>query len=441
MSIENSKNDCDIGSDKIPNSLWFCCLKKKKISEFSEKDMQNINNIIAWWYKEWVYKIDLIKDQILSTWWFDMENEVMTMVIVSIISYYLNNNFYDKVELFLKELKLVNLDLLVKIINDLILKYKDTNKYCFISNHCQGILFYQNLFQKEKFINDGWLETVNIDAKLKLKNVIDELSNLKNKIWDPYWFNYFNTLVSYTNYELIFVNKEDKLFKNYIDVLLKFISSFDINLNEYSDVVKTVYVNNLSVLYKLSWNETIKENIDYIKKTYLTKETDWLKTFSKFYGWFDVDWWCDDISYIGLVLEENYISKYSLSYILSELSPVFSVKKITWLFYNYYDKLHKEIFSKQQEEIYLKINSLQDVIFHDLMDRLENIVWFNYGLIDYFIKVFLIQYLWLNVNEVNIAYKIDINKTLNKRISLEGFNKDNSMNYKSTINLNFQYNQ
>ena len=441
MSIENIKNDCNVGSDKISNSLWWlCCLKKKKISEFSEKDMQNINNIMAWWYKEWVYKIDLIKNKILSTWWFDMENEVMTMVIVSIISYYLNNNFYDKVDIFLKDLRLIKLDLLVNIVNTFISKYRNTDKYCFISNHCQWILFYYEMDQKKEFIDNWWLDAININSKLKLKNVMNELIDLKNKIWDPYWFNYFNTLVSYTNYELVFLDNDDNLVKEYINTLLDFVLSIEIDLNEYSDVVKTVYVNNLSILYELSWNVLVEQKIKDIENVYLSKEKNWLKTFSKFYGWLDTDYGDNSVSYIWLILENNEVSKISLSYILSKYSPVITIKNFTYIYYSYCKILYKEELSGLEEDIYLKINSLQDVIFYDLMNRLNHIVWFNYELIDYFIKVILIQYLWLNVNEANISYKFELNDKLNKRIELIWFNKSNNIDYQSNVELDFEYN-
>ena len=442
MSRENKENGCNINfNEEENNNLWWLyCLKKKKISEFSEDDMLNINNVMAWWYKEWVQKIDLIEKKILLTWWFDMNNEVMTMVIVSIISYYLNNNFYDRVNEFLKDLRLIKLDLLVNIVNTLINKYKNSDKYCFIANHCQWILFYSEMSQKKELIDNWWIEAIEINVQLKLKNVINELPNLENKVWDPYWFNYFNTLVSYTNYELVFLNKNDNLLKEYINILLNFVLSADININLYSNVLKTVYVNNLSVLYKLSWNKVIEQKINDIENTYLNKEKNGLKTFSKFYGWLDIDWWNNNISYVWLILEEDKISKYSLSYVLSEYSPVITIKNFTKIFHSYYKQLCKEELFESEENIYLKINSLQDVMFYDLMDRLNHIVWFNYELVDYFIKVILIQYLWLNVNEVNISYKFELNDKLNKNIKLIWFNKKNDMNYQSNIVLNFVYN-
>jgi len=442
MSIENKVNNCDIIFDEMDNVLWWtCCLKKKKISEFSEEDMQNINNIMAWWYKEWLNQIDIVKDKILSTWWFDMENEVMTMLIVSIISYYLNNNFYDRLDLFLKELKLVNLDLLVNIVNSLVSKYENTDKYCFIVNHCQWILFYNDMSKKEDFIDNWWLEAVNINVKLKISSVINELKNLENYIWIAYWFNYFNTLVSYANYELVFLDKDNDLLKEYIDILLNFVLFIDIDLDSYSDAVKTTYLNNLSVLYQFSWNNFVKQKIKNIEDTFLKKERNWLKTFSKFYWWLDTDSGYNSVSYIWLILEEDKVSKLTLSYILSKYSPIITIKNVTWIYYSYYKEINKKNIDNLEDEIYSKINSLQDIIFYDLMNRVENIVGFDYELINYFIKVFLIQYLWLNVNETNLSYKIEINKELNKRIKLVWFNEDDKKKYQSSVILDLNYNK
>jgi len=441
MSIENKKNNYNIDSNKIIDPLsWLYDLKIKKISNFSEKDMQNINNIMLGWYKEWVNNIDLIKDKILSTWWFDMENEVMIMLIVSIISYYLNNNFYDKVNLFLKNLKLVKLDLLVNIVQNLISKYKNTDKYYFIKNHCQWILFYTGMFQKNNLIEDWWLEAINIDVKLKLNNVITELDDLKQRMWEPYWFNYFNTLVSYTNYGLVFLDTNDELVKKYIKVLLDFVLSIDVDLSLFSNTVKTVYVNNLSILYKLSWNILIKQKIEEINNIYLSEEKNWLRTFSKFYWWLDIDKADNNVSYVWLILENDKVSKLALSFILSKYSPVLTIKNMTWLFYSYYKNKYWKELSNVKEEIYQKINSLHDLVFHDLMSRLKNMTWFNYELIDYFIKVFLIQYLWLNVNETNLSYKINLDHNFNDKINLKWFNEDNDINYQSNIVLDFKYN-
>ena len=386
----------------------------KEISDFSWDDMLKINSFIAEWYKKWVGDIDKIKDSLLKTWWFDITNETLTIIIASVILYYLNNNFYNKLEDLLVELGIWNLDVIINILNNLLNKYQNTDKYFFINNHCQWIFFYKNLKDKEKLLNNtNWIKTI---SESSIQNTIIEIKKINSD--SPYWFNYFNTLVSYTNYELAFVNNNSKIVKEYIKVLLEFINNLDIDISSENSVVKIVYINNLYILYNLSKDKKILEQINNFRKDFVDYKFNRLKTFSSFYWWIYNIWKKEtsNISFSGLCVLDDNIEKIALSYVLAHNAPIITIKNVSSVLYEYLKNKEQDLFYNNNGLFYSEINSIQDNIFFDLLDNIDNIKWFDYNLIDYLVKTFLIEYLWLNVNGTNLNYKIYWKEKINKRI-------------------------
>jgi hypothetical protein len=118
-------------------------------------------------------------------------------------------------------------------------------------------------------------------SELNIQNAILEIKNIDKS--QSYWFNYFNTLVSYTNYELAFLDLDNNIVQQYKQTLLGFIFDLNIDIDSQTLIVKTVYLNNLSVLYKLSSNSKILDEINIIKSKYFLNEYNGMETFSNFY--------------------------------------------------------------------------------------------------------------------------------------------------------------
>jgi uncharacterized protein YjgD (DUF1641 family) len=79
------------------------------------------------------------------------------------------------------------------------------------------------------------------------------------------------------------------------------------------------------------------------------------------------------VSYLDLINQDNDISdKLSISYILSKNCPIMNIKNMSSLCYKYFEKVDKENILDSIEDIYLKISSVEDSIYFNLIDRVNN---------------------------------------------------------------------
>ena len=441
MSINNKENLFGFKENEKENI--FNIILNNDIESLSLNDMEEISSFISLWYTKSVEYIDNVRNKIIESWWLEIkDNDIMFLLILSIITYYLDNNFNSKLLSFFDELQISSLENINSKIKDLLERYKQDSKYFFIANNCQGFLSFYNYTKKKDFLNEGKLEELEQDNDKLFENNIKELDFIIDSKRYDYWFNYFNTLVSYTNYNLLYLENSE-LLEKYITVLNKLIE-INPDLSKFKLSAKIVYINNIIILYRLTWNERYLDYTNLIIEKYINKneKLNWLLEFSKNYSWYDFinKKLLSNLSFWNLLEYNIDIDKFALSQVISKNAIIWNIRNNIW---NYHEYIKQKIWEKQIFEdfwdIAYKITLLQDINYQNTKENLKNIVWFNFKEIDDILKSIFIEYLLLDINKVNLDYNIILPFKLNKRFKNNNFNWTRKEKENISFDINYKW--
>jgi len=390
-------------------------------------------------------EIDNIKDKLLDQC-LKFDNEIILLIISSIFAYYLDNNFNDRLSKILWDLRIWSIDNFISMINKLKEKYKWKNYYWFISKSTYWLLYSLQLEKKKTLLKEKDINNFDDSINEDINYVLSELEDLlwKNNDYN-FYFQYFNTLLSYTNYNLIFMQKDSDLLKKYINIISLHLETIWNDISSYNLSAKIVFLNNITLLNKL-W---LKIENNYNLWNIDIQELNWLSLFSKNYSGLNIenlikDKWQNILKYqfnnnsFSTFFNKNIddIRKIILSITFLKHSPIRLVKEISLMYFEYIKQEKTSLVLDNYGEIEKQKNILDDEEYYNFYNTIKNSVWFDNKFIDKKIKLFLIQYLWLNVNEKNLEYKILIDFSLSKRL-----NNLNNFAYSKSYNESDRWNK
>ena len=422
MSIDILRHEIDL--------LNWCDVKTlvwRDLDKLSKEELFFLNKFISSGYSLSLSEIEEIEKEFLDNW-YCLDEEVILLLVVSISWYYLDNNFHSKLDVFFSSLWL-SIDEIVIKIEKLRDKYRNTDKFCYVSKNIKWFLHYYYLSKKEEFLSHDEVDEVEQLSIHRVEAAITELDELLDYKDDDYYFYYFNTLVSYANYDILFIG-ENNVKHKYFEAVQKHIDKFSIDyIQSFSTISQLVFLNNISFLkteligienYLSIVNDISKQNID------------WLYSFTRFYSGLDISYnwytfrhWSNDISLFWLYRlqktnEDNrtYSKKISILTVLSETCPIKTIKKNADCLLKFLTKKTIPKFVENEPIIRKNTEKYKKDLYYSLYYDVSKSNWFNADYILNRIKNFIIQYLWLDVNVHNIGFTIYVSFDLNNSIDI-----------------------
>ena len=409
-------------SSSLENNIWdLDSIVWKDISELTSKQIEDINSIITFWYSK---KIDDIEDILSKTFSesLNIKQETLFIVLISIAWYYLDNNFHSKLDELLWEFRL-DLDEIYETAINLKKKYKNTDKYCFIAKNMEWFIFYYNNKRKKDFIDSDNLGSVEKISEEKIKLAIDELKTTKELFKeDRYYFNYLNTIISYTNYELFFISDE-KLKQEYVSLVKDILSSYNIESIANEDfMAKIVFLANILLF-----------NVDFDNEKFILSlwDLDGFHSFLKFYSWKDIDikfnyvYIKDFTASLKYILVSEILDREKkienivpILETLSFYSSINSIKIFSSNLLYFILKKEKLDYLTLSRGIYQKIWGYVNDIYFSLYDSVIKQDGFNIRLSINVIKNLMVQFLFREYNIPNIDFVIYIDSKISKFLDI-----------------------
>ena len=369
-----------------------------------------------------------------------LDEDMFFMIFLVISFYYINNNFYSELNNFLSTICWKNTFICDKLDGDIfynnfikqILKFKErykwTDKYCFISRISEWFLYYLSLQEKQKYIISWGIENIRNQTESKLILTIEELKELLNYREDEYYFYNLNNLISYTNYELLFI-EDDILKDKYFSLIQNHIDLIDIEkISSIEDSSKLLFISNIyflkSKLKDIDRFDILKDNLNGI---------DGLYSFSIFYSWLELSHFTGDFYYFtndiylskllelensNLQDDEKFIEKKAILNVLASSCPIKTIRENANCLSEYIILKDVNKLAKNYNSIMLRTHLYYENLYIWLIDKIKKSMGFEQSLLLNKLKNFIIQYLWLEVNIFNLELDVYTDFKLNKNIDI-----------------------
>jgi len=237
----------------------------KKLLDLSISELRRIEKI-AFFNDLSIKDVKNLEKQLLNhsiTW----DDSVIPFFIMSIVGYYLDNNFYTDLQNFISNLKLSSLTDLIQKILDYLKNFKENRDiYYILLNRFQSLLTYYSIYEKEVLLASEDVTEILKSSEKRLEQSLDFLGDLDLDNINDNLFRCINSIFSYTNYELPFLKLKldfeiSNKIQTYLNYFLTFLEKIEIDhFKQTSILAKVVFLNNIHFLYQLS--ENIDKNIN-----------------------------------------------------------------------------------------------------------------------------------------------------------------------------------
>jgi len=395
----------------------------------------------------------------------ELSDDVILLLIVILIWFYIDNNFHSELDNLFKQLVSIdninfeskksvfeNLDQIRTKVWLLKTKYRGTDKYCFIAKSVEWFFHYYFLVKKQHLLKEWKILEVERISRNRVMLAISELDYILNYNEDDYYFYYLNTLISYINYDLLFVNNEI-LKKEYYAAIQKHIDKLSLEkIKKFSKLSKVVFLNNILFLRDHLTNITQYYSlIDLVSDEWIN----WLAWFTNFYSGVDTNLSRGDIikhtsNNVSLYyffsgqdkLTDNlsFINRISALEALMESCPIKTIRRNAELLFKFYTQKYKNLFVNLEVDIRKNVEKYKTDLFFNLYNTVERSYGFDQKLIENVLKSFIIQYLWLDVNNPNLKFTIYVSDDVHKYLDIsfiKPLSEYNDRKIKSSIDLGY----
>ena len=432
-------------SNILLNTLnWIKDIIKKDISDYTNEDKNKLVFLMSEFSNFTLTEIKQIEDDIVNNFSFDNASSSVFFML-TIFMYYFDNNFFSQILELLSKIWYKNMEdfLLDKKFNSYIANIENLDEDCFylIKSRIYSLETALHSIKLQDSLDSHQTDKFMSLSSSRLSYAISELEAYSNRENNKYLISYLNTVISYSNYDLpiLFFDKENNknLLTRYIQALENIFSwlSFDI-ISTLPDYSKTVVLNNIKFFIDLVsafWDEidlNILELYNYLKHNIDINKINWLVDFTKDYSGLITDysnWYYFterlDYKFFSALIDnidiQDLISKLV---IINKFSFHKTIKRFSWVFLDYLRITNKDAYLENYNQI-LDLNiKYTDEYLNMFISKINSVN--NFEELKNLIKSFLIHFLDLPLNAINLDINIGFDFSSNFKLWVDYVNNE-----------------